>query len=84
MRPAGASAFVRALLLGDNLEEAEAAAKQVIDSTAIDILPDQTCDEALRALVRAPDDLRLCLDDLKDATVLGGENDPTRPGADRA
>jgi len=77
------AAFVRELLTGDNLDEA--VAHRIMGIKAMNMLPDDECDRVLMALVhelsiKTP---HLRIDDLARMTVLGGDNDPTMPGADR-
>ncbi len=85
MAPRSVPSFVRDLLQGDNLDEAVAAVMQVVGIRPMNMVPDETCEQALRALVRRDPSLQtthLCVDDLKAETVLGGRNDPVMPGAD--
>jgi hypothetical protein len=49
VKPSAAPAFVRHLLIGSNLEQAEAAAKEVLDADMLNLLPDDGCEAALRA-----------------------------------
>ncbi len=75
--------FVRELLRGDHLEDAESAAAEFLRVVPRVIIPSDECHEALRALVGNPGHLPARIDALRDATVLGGRNDPTMPGADQ-
>jgi hypothetical protein len=84
MKPPTVPAFVRELLSDDNLDEAVAVTKEAMGIEPMDLLPDDACEQALRALVRelSPKTTHLCIDELREVTVLGGRNDPTTPGAD--